>query len=64
MKVELKVIKGKDTLGFVILGFNPKKDYGEVFVTINNSKTSIFRGTGSRDVIKRARIETERNLLS
>ncbi|WP_226672091.1 hypothetical protein [Rossellomorea aquimaris] len=63
MKVELIVLKGKDTLGFHIIGFNSNKDYGEVFVTINNSKTSIFRGTGSREVIRKARKETERNLF-
>jgi hypothetical protein len=52
---ELKLVKFEGVLTFQFLGFKNRDDYGEIFVTYNNSKTIIYRGVGITKVLKKAK---------
>jgi hypothetical protein len=39
----------------MILGFTREHDYGEIYFTDNNRKTSIYRGSDVKKVIKLAK---------
>jgi hypothetical protein len=54
-KQEFILIQDKQVYNFIILGFNEKQYYGEVYLTENGRKTSIHRGSDLKKVIKSAK---------
>ncbi|RBP00185.1 hypothetical protein [Rossellomorea aquimaris] len=61
-KQELILLKGQQTYNFTIVGFNREHDYGEVYFTYENRRTSVYRGSDVTEVIKLAKRES-RSLL-
>jgi hypothetical protein len=57
-KQELILFKDKQTYNFMIVGFTRKHDYGEVYFTDHDKKTSIYRGSDVKEVIKLAKKES------
>jgi hypothetical protein len=55
MNRELKLIKNNQTINFQFWGFKKKNKYGEIYVTLNNSKTFIFRGECVRSTMIKAK---------
>ncbi|MGD7048814.1 hypothetical protein [Rossellomorea marisflavi] len=51
----MMVIQNKKTLTYELIGFKDEQSYGEIYVTNDDSKTSIFRGTGLKRVIRDAK---------
>ncbi|MCA1063890.1 hypothetical protein QTG56_01510 [Rossellomorea sp. AcN35-11] len=56
-KQELILMKDKQVYNFMIVGFD-NKAYGEIYLTENYRKTSIFRGSDVKEVIRLAKRET------
>jgi hypothetical protein len=52
---KLRLIKNEKTLLFRFVGFINKEDYGEIFVTIDESSTVVYRGVGLKRVVKQAK---------
>jgi hypothetical protein len=42
----------------MIVGFARKHDYGEIYFTDNNNRTSVYRGSNVKEVIKLAKRES------
>jgi hypothetical protein len=42
----------------MIVGFTHKYDYGEIYFTDNNRRTSVYRGSDVKEVIKLAKKES------
>ncbi len=42
----------------MIVGFDEKNAYGEIYLTENDCKTSIFRGSDVKEVIRLAKKES------
>jgi hypothetical protein len=57
-KQEWMLIRDKRIYNLVIIGFNVQHGYGEIYITSNNQKTSIFRGSNVRNVLKQAKKES------
>jgi hypothetical protein len=57
-KQELILLKNKQTYNFIIVGFTRKHGYGEVYFTDHDEKTSIYRGSDVKEVIKLAKRES------
>jgi hypothetical protein len=55
IKREFYVIKGKDTILYMIMGFNSKDGYGEVFIRDKNSTTYAYRGFNRQKTLKEAK---------
>ncbi|MEW4327053.1 hypothetical protein Q0N12_10285 [Rossellomorea marisflavi] len=51
----MMVIQNKKTLTYEFIGFKDEQAYGEIYVTNDDSKTSIFRGTGLKRVMRDAK---------
>ncbi|MFS8187538.1 hypothetical protein [Rossellomorea marisflavi] len=51
----MMVIQNKKTLTYELIGFKDEQSYGEIYVTNDDSKTSIFRGTGLKRVMRDAK---------
>jgi len=54
-KREMVLLKDKEVYQFVIVGFNDREAYGEIYLTKNDEKTAIYRGSDMKEVIKRAK---------
>jgi predicted membrane GTPase involved in stress response len=57
-KQELILLRGKKTYNFMIVGFSREDDYGEVYFTDDNRRTSVYRGSDVKEVIKLAKKES------
>jgi|GEM_PF-6289724 len=57
-KQELILLKGKKTYNFMIFGFRHKHEYGEVYFTEDNRRTSVYRGSDVKEVIRLAKRES------
>jgi hypothetical protein len=57
-KQELILFKEKQTYNFMILGFTREQEYGEIYFTDHNRKTTIYRGSDVKEVIKLAKKES------
>jgi hypothetical protein len=57
-KQEFILFKDKQTYNFMIVGFSRKRDYGEVYFTDYNRRTSVYRGSDVKEVIKLAKKES------
>jgi hypothetical protein len=55
MKKKLILIKKEKNITFQYIGFNSRNEYGELFVTVNDS-TTIYRGEGIDKVTRQAKI--------
>jgi hypothetical protein len=42
----------------MIIGFNCEHEYGEIYFTDNNRRTSVYRGSDVKEVIKLAKKES------
>ncbi len=51
----MMVIQNEKTLTYEFIGFKDEQSYGEIYVTNDDSKTSIFRGTGLKRVMRDAK---------
>ncbi|MDW4525443.1 hypothetical protein R3398_03535 [Rossellomorea marisflavi] len=51
----MMVIQNNKSLTYEFIGFNDEQSYGEIYVTNDDSKTSIFRGTGLKRVMRDAK---------
>jgi hypothetical protein len=51
----MMVIQNKKTLTYEFIGFKDEQAYGEIYVTNDDSKTSIFRGNGLKRVMRDAK---------
>ncbi|BCB04085.1 hypothetical protein KH172YL63_22180 [Bacillus sp. KH172YL63] len=51
-------MKGKQVYNFMIVEFDDKNAYGEIYFTENDSKTSIFRGSDVKEVIRLVKKES------
>ncbi|MEW5570399.1 hypothetical protein [Rossellomorea marisflavi] len=51
----MMIIQNKKTLTYEFIGFKDEQSYGEIYVTNDDSKTSIFRGTGLKRVMRDAK---------
>jgi hypothetical protein len=54
-KQELILFKEKQTYNFMILGFTREQEYGEIYFTDHNRKTTVYRGSDVKEVIKLAK---------
>jgi hypothetical protein len=54
-KQEFVLMKDKQVYRFMIVGFDDKNAYGEVYFTENDRTTSIFRGSDVKEVIRLAK---------
>ena len=45
-------MKDKKVYRFMIVGFDEKNAYGEIYFTENDKSTSIFRGSNVKEVIR------------
>jgi hypothetical protein len=54
----LILLKDKQTFNFMILGFTREYDYGEIYFTDHNRRTSVYRGSDVKEVIKLAKKES------
>ncbi|WP_374055819.1 hypothetical protein [Rossellomorea sp. FM04394] len=52
------LFKDKQVYNFMIVGFDEKNAYGEIYLTENDCKTSIFRGSDVKEVIRLAKKES------
>jgi hypothetical protein len=57
-KQELILFKEKQTYNFIILGFNREQEYGEIYFTDHNRRTTVYRGSDVKEVIKEAKKES------
>jgi hypothetical protein len=57
-KMEMVLLKDKQVYNFMIVGFDEKNSYGEIYLTENDRKTSIFRGSDMKEVIRLAKRES------
>jgi predicted membrane GTPase involved in stress response len=57
-KREMVLLKDKEVYQFVIVGFNDRESYGEVYLTKNDRKTSIYRGSNMKKVMSLAKRES------
>ncbi|MGD6846310.1 hypothetical protein [Rossellomorea aquimaris] len=57
-KQELILLKGKKTYNFMIFGFRREHEYGEVYFTEDNRRTSVYRGSDLKEVIRLAKRES------
>ncbi|MCA1054322.1 hypothetical protein LCM10_04925 [Rossellomorea aquimaris] len=62
-KQELILFKDKQSYNFMILGFTREQEYGEIYVTDHNRRTSIYRGSDVKEVIKLAKRKSRSSLL-
>jgi hypothetical protein len=54
-KQELILFKEKQTYNFMILGFTREQEYGEIYFTDHNRRTTVYRGSDVKEVIKLAK---------
>lgn len=57
-KREMVLFKDKEVYQFVIVGFNDREAYGEIYLTKNDRKTSIYRGSDMKKVMRLAKRES------
>jgi hypothetical protein len=57
-KQEFILLKDKQTYNFMILGFTSEHDYGELYFTDNNRRTSVYRGSDVKEVVMLAKKES------
>ncbi|MCR8848169.1 hypothetical protein NQ095_07130 [Rossellomorea sp. SC111] len=51
-------MKDKQIYRFMIVGFDEKNAYGEIYFTENDKSTSIFRGSDVKEVIRLVKEES------
>jgi hypothetical protein len=51
-------MKDKQVYRFMIVGFDEKNAYGEIYFTENDRSTSIFRGSDVKEVIRLVKKES------
>ena len=57
-KREMVLLKDKEVFQFVIVGFDDREAYGEIYLTKNDRKTSIYRGSNMKKVMSLAKRES------
>jgi hypothetical protein len=57
-KQEFVLLMDKQVYNFMIVGFDNKKAYGEIYFTENYRRTLIFRGSDVKEVIRMAKKES------
>jgi hypothetical protein len=57
-KQELILLKDKQTYNFMILGFSREHEHGEIYFTDHDRRTSVYRGSDVKEVIKLAKRES------
>jgi hypothetical protein len=57
-KQELTLLKNDQVYKFMLVGFDDKETYGEIYFIENDRRTSIFRGSDAKKLIRWAKKES------